>query len=311
MSENPEGTLSFEQAAEAIVEPQATPEAEDAQPAETEEVEATAEEETEVEAAEEEGQAEAEAEDEADAEEDPLVTVTINGKEEEVPFSEALKGYSRQQDYTRKSMELADQRREFQSEMEQSREAIRSQKAQLEDALTHFAIPTQQEPNWAELAQTMDPREFNAARAQWEAHSRQQQQAREALAQFKQKERDELMQAEKAQLLTHFPEWSDATVFQTAAAEMVKFGADYGFSAGDLDQVADHRMFRVLQDAIAYRKQKAEADAAVKKVAKAPKKMPAGKPTGKNQRAQQQRQENMDRLKKTGSMDAAINALMS
>lgn len=321
MSENPGAALSFEQAADALMEPeQATPTSDDAHAeeveveAETEEVEVEAEAEATDEADEDAdaGDEPEEAEEEVEAEdEDPVYTLKINGKEEERPLSEILRGYSRNEDYTRKTMELANERRDFHTERDSEREAIRNQKTQLEDALTHFAIPTQQEPNWAVLAQQMDPQQYNLARVQWEEQTRQQERAREALAQFKDQERQELLGQEREKLLTHFPEWSDATAWNTAAAEMVEHGKHYGFDATDLDGLADHRMFRVLQDAIAYRKGQAAANAAVKKVAKAPKKLPTGKPTGKNQRANRKRQEAMSRHKKVGTIDSAIDALMS
>jgi len=45
---------------------------------------------------------------------DHYVRVKVDGQDTEVPLSEALSGYSRQQDYTRKTQQLADQQRELQ-----------------------------------------------------------------------------------------------------------------------------------------------------------------------------------------------------
>ena len=45
---------------------------------------------------------------------DKPVKLTVDGEEIEVPLAEALNGYQRQADYTRKTQELAEQRRQVQ-----------------------------------------------------------------------------------------------------------------------------------------------------------------------------------------------------
>ena len=47
--------------------------------------------------------------------------VKVDGEEVEVPEDELLKGYSRTQDYTRKTQQLAEQRKAAESEFEQVR----------------------------------------------------------------------------------------------------------------------------------------------------------------------------------------------
>lgn len=50
-----------------------------------------------------------------DDESDQMVTVKIDGQDVQVPLSEALAGFQRQADYTRKTQELAEQRRQAQN----------------------------------------------------------------------------------------------------------------------------------------------------------------------------------------------------
>ena len=92
-----------------------TPETEEAQPTEEEEstgetqdesLEEESEEEEEAEKAEEESE-----ESDEEAEEELLYAVTINGEEQEVTLDELMKGYSRQSDYTRKTQDVAKERR--------------------------------------------------------------------------------------------------------------------------------------------------------------------------------------------------------
>ena len=59
--------------------------------------------------------------------------VTINGQSQKVPLPELLKGYSRQSDYTRKTQELAERERVYQSQMHQYESAFGELKGFLED----------------------------------------------------------------------------------------------------------------------------------------------------------------------------------
>src|SRR6056297_3425891 len=64
----------------------------------------------------------AEEENEVDSEEaGQTYTVRVDGEEVEVSLDELLSGYSRTQDYTRKTMALADQRKSLESELNQIR----------------------------------------------------------------------------------------------------------------------------------------------------------------------------------------------
>ena len=84
-------------------------------------------------------------------EEQPVYRVTVDGNEIEVTQDELLNGYSRQQDYTRKTQELANQRKtiEQQAQELQQRDAIYAQllpkmEAQLKGELVN-------EPDWDSL----------------------------------------------------------------------------------------------------------------------------------------------------------------
>jgi hypothetical protein len=78
---------------------------------------------------------EATAEDEDTGEDSPevqLVTVKIDGKTEQIPLEEAIKGYQRQADYSRKTAALAEERRSF----DQDRQAVIQERTQYAHLLT-------------------------------------------------------------------------------------------------------------------------------------------------------------------------------
>jgi len=60
-----------------------------------------------------------EGDDEGEADDEDLHTVIVDGEEEQVTYEELVSGYQRQSDYTKKSMELADQRKALETEKEQ------------------------------------------------------------------------------------------------------------------------------------------------------------------------------------------------
>lgn len=309
MTENPEGTLSLEDAADMLMEPEAaTLETEDAQD-EPEAVET--EDELEAEGDEPESDAD-EAEDEpeegqSEEDQDPLVSVKVDGKTLEIPFSEVVKGYQRNADYTRKTTQVAEERRELARE----KEALTGQKAQLEEALAHFAVPVEQEPNWADLAMQLHPQEYNRQRAMWDNQQRQKMEARRLHQALQQQEHSQTLEAEKAKLLAAFPDWAEPAKFSAAATAMVDVGKDYGFSPEELGQVSDHRLFRALNDLAAFRRMKADSNAAAKKVASVKPKLPAGSRVSKAQRSEKSRREKMDRLRDTGSVEDAVNLIFN
>lgn len=299
MTENPEGTLSLDQAVEKMM--GATPEADD-EAAETVEVEEPEAGEPETEAVE----AEAETEDEGEPEAEPEYEVETKGGKRKVKLSELLESPMFKADYTQKTMAVAEERKAVEAEKAE----VFHLKEQLAEALQQWAVPVEQEPNWAELAQRMDPREYNAARAKWDERKGIAEKARNAFQTMQAAQREKLIAEEQSKLLDAVPEWRDPEVFKTAAQEMVEIGKSYGFDPRELADATDHRVFLVLRDAAAYRKLKTAKPEVTKKVAHAAVTMkPGAKPT-KAEATSETRQKQLAQFKKTGSIEDAIALLM-
>ena len=75
---------------------------------------------------------------------DYVVPVKVDGEELQVPLSEALSGYQRQADYTRKTQELSEQRQqmEFASSIQSALE--RNPEATIDLLARHYGISRQQ-----------------------------------------------------------------------------------------------------------------------------------------------------------------------
>src|SRR5690606_3234582 len=95
------------------------------------------------------------------------VTAKIDGEEVEVNLADAIAGYQRGSDYTRKTTELSEQRKAFE-------QAVTEAEAELRSRAERFSVLTTQverlltgaEPNWAELRK--DPQKFLLAKHDWD-----------------------------------------------------------------------------------------------------------------------------------------------
>ena len=200
-----------------------------------------------------------ELEEDAQEETKPEVfTVKVDGKEVEVTLEELQKGYSRNQDYTRKTQQVAEARKAAEAELQAIR-AEREQYAQLLGALSE-QVKTAADPkiDWDRLYQE-DPIEWVRQREvmrenQEKAAAIQSEQQR--LAQLSQQEqaqqRQALLAQEQEALVAAIPEWKDAKKAQAEKAMLVQFGQKIGFTPDDLKNVVDHRAVVMLRKAALY-----------------------------------------------------------
>ena len=199
-----------------------------------------------------------ESEDSEEEKPDQTFTVKVDGTEVTVTLDELQKGYSRTQDYTRKTQQIAEIRRQVESEAEAIR-AERSQYAQLLGAL-ESQVQQAAEPNidWDRLYQE-DPIEWvrqkevmreNQAKAQAIQFEKQR------LAEISQQEQAQQMQSFLAQqqeeLLKVLPDWKDPNKAKKEKELLIDFGQKAGFSTDELKNIFDHRVVNVLRKAALY-----------------------------------------------------------
>lgn len=214
-------------------------------------------------------------------EDDPLVKIKVDGKEIEVPLSELKNGYQRQADYTRKTMEVAEQRKQAEAEAQkatqertQYQENLLRMQAQLE-----VALQEQQKIDWEQLIQT-DPQEylrqkhlFDQRQAAWQ----QNQQEHYRLSQIEQAQevqrRQDYIKQQQAELLAKLPEWSDPKKAQAESAAIRSYLIDQGYTADTVDNLADANMVLTARKAMLYDQMVAKAQTAQKKVAQLPTKV--------------------------------------
>ena len=197
-------------------------------------------------------------EDTEQQEQPQVFSVKVDGKEVEVTLEELQKGYSRTQDYTRKTQQIAEVRKQTEAELQAVR-AEREQYAQLLGAL-EAQVQQVSQPNidWDRLYQE-DPIEWVRQREVMRENQEKAaaiQSEKQRLAQLSQQEQAQFMQQklqqEQEALLAAIPDWKDAKKAQAEKALLVEFGQKIGFTPEELKSVVDHRAVLMLRKAALY-----------------------------------------------------------
>ena len=190
--------------------------------------------------------------------------VKVNGQYEEVSEDELIAGYSRQSDYTRKSQEVAEQRKLFEqqtSEVDAERQQYAALLPQLQQQLMEA---TQNEPDWDALYER-DPLEATKLERQWRVAKEQKQaqlqavnaeQSRLAELQAKQYQHQMLArQAEETEKLPHLiPSWRNSDVAKKEAGEIRGFLLENGFPENEVDNIQSAAVVAMARDAMLFRK---------------------------------------------------------
>lgn len=195
----------------------------------------------------------------SEEEEQPQVfTVKVDGKEVEVSLDELQKGYSRTQDYTRKTQQIAEVRKHAEAELQ----AVRAEREQYAHLLGALEAQVQQatQPNidWERLYQE-DPIEWVRQREVMRENQEKNaaiQSEKQRLSQLSQQEQMQhhqmVLQHEQEALVAAIPEWKDSKKAAAEKAMLVQFGQKAGFSPDELKNVLDHRAVVLLRKAALY-----------------------------------------------------------
>ena len=179
-----------------------------------------------------------------------LYPVTIDGKEERVTLKEALAGYQRGADYTRKTQAIAETRTALDGELTAVRERRERFDALLAEAEKQLG-PADKEPTpeqW-EALKANNPDDYAVAWADFQRR----QTAREALKAERQKLRDEqtaenqkklreYVAGESEKLLKVYPAWKDPEKYKAGAKAIFDYAKSAGFSDQELATAYDHRI---------------------------------------------------------------------
>lgn len=265
-------------------------------------------------AADEETQEEQSEEDEESEEQDQPThfTVKVDGKEVEVTLDELQKGYSRTQDYTRKTQQIAEIRKQVEVETEAVR-AERAQYAQMLGALQAQLQGTETQIDWDRLYHE-DPIEWvrqkevmRERQEKFQAIQFEQQRMAQLSQQEQQQHFDSHLQAQHTKLLEVIPEWKDQAKAKTEKQLLVEFGKKTGFTPEELSAIVDHRAVVALRKAALYDQMMTKRKAITPVTNNGPRPAKPGAAGRVSQTTEAVRAK--QRLAKTGRVDDAASAI--
>jgi hypothetical protein len=253
-----------------------------------------------------------EEEEQEEGEQPQTFTVKVDGKEVSVTLDELQKGYSRTQDYTRKTQQIAEVRKQVEQETQAVR-AERGQYAQLLGALQAQLQSSEPQVDLERLYQE-DPIEWvrqNEIMRQRQEKLGAIQSEQQRLSQVSQYEQQRAMEAQLASqqeaLLAALPEWKDSKKAKAEKALVIESAKAAGFSDEDLKSVYDHRLVLLLRKAALFDQMVSKRQGIKPVVNNGPRTAKPGaagrvSTTNESMRAKQ-------RLAKTGRVDDAASAI--
>ena len=240
-------------------------------------------------------------------------TIKVDGKEVEVTLDELQKGYSRTQDYTRKTQLVAEMRKQTEAELTAIR-AEREQYAQLLGALSE-QVKAAAEPqiDWDRLYRD-DPIEYVRQREVMRENREKAaaiQSEQQRLAEISQQEQMQQLQAHKAKqsqaLLEAIPTWKDPAKAKAEKTMLIEFGQKMGFTPQELGNIYDHRVVLALRKAALYDQMQAKRQGIKPVTNNGPKPAKPGAAGRVSQMSDSVRAK--QRLAKTGRVDDAASAI--
>ena len=261
-----------------------------------------------------------EADDGEEYEEEPpeVYTVKVDGEEVEVTLDELQNGYSRQQAYTKRSMELAEQRKAFEAEQAETRQIRDAYAQQLDQLAAQIQQTTQQEPDWRALAETMSERDLFLYKAEWDQQKEYQKQVQaeqQRIAAERSREQEQELrkhlEVQRTDMLNRIPAWQDEEVREAERREVITYAQKrIGFSEEEIANASDARAIELLYKAWQWDQLQEKKPAAKKRTRKAPKMAKAGRPKTKREVANRSQREARKRFESAGTVDAAVEYLM-
>ena len=297
---------------ESDVQPTEAPEEEEQTPLEAE---AEATEEVESEEATEEPDEEVEEEEQSQDEVPAILKLKVNGEDVEKPLDEVVALAQQGLDYTQKTQQVAEQRKELEvyAESIKAQEQAFHEQMQLnnvliEDVAKITSLDQQLNQyanvNWNQLSDN----DFVEAQKLFFTYNQLQQERSQLVSQFEVKKQQVVqkqtqLMAEKIAkgkeiLAKEIPNWSPET-----NQALLSTGKEYGFSDVELNAIVDPRHVKVLHDAMQWRKLQ-QNSVVKKKVSNA---KPVVKPGSKDTKAEanSNHRQLRESLRKTGKSDAA------
>tara|TARA_R110002020_G_scaffold362239_1_gene574620 strand:- start:54 stop:1094 length:1041 start_codon:yes stop_codon:yes gene_type:complete len=245
-------------------------------------------------------------------------SINVNGTNLEVTLEDLKTGYVRQADYTRKSQELAEQRKGFEHELQATQQERQRYISQLEQ----FTQQSDQKLNefkdidWAKL-QADDPMAYMTKRDQYRDLQENKRLVEEESKTVQLKQQQEQQQKwyeeldrQQSVMAQRLPEWTDPTKGPKLKMAIKTFAVKKGFSDQEVNSLIDARSVDVLHKAMLY-ENLLEAKISGKKAKVVPKVTKPGIGTNKSDISSEKIKQQRNRLKRSGHINDAKSVIES
>ena len=258
---------------------------------------------------------------------EPRYRVKVDGEEAEVPLRELVQGYQRGADYTRKTMRLADERREVEELRAQAEDELVAAATEREALAERAAdaIPMLQAQlatfagvDWQRMA-VEQPAVHAQARTLFDSLSQQLQQAETALVEAaaaaeqqqhrSAEEQRRYISGEKQALMATVPEMADPAQAPREAAALHRYLAESGYASPEIARLVDHRDFVLARKAMLYDRLMASSAKGREKLAAVGRVLPPGAAPERRTGTKERRAKLMTRLTRSGSTDDAAKLI--
>ena len=248
-----------------------------------------------------------------------LYSVKVNGQDEKVNLNELLAGYSRQKDYSTKTLQLAEERKGLDAERSKTQtemQAVKEERDKYATQIKSFLKQDKEEDIDWDRAYKEDPIEYVRMKAESDRKKEIRQQAETELKSIEtkqQKEKEEqykqYVTSQSSLLQEKVPEYADPVKGDKLKLGVKSYLNEIGFSDQELSMLTDHRTVMVAIEGMKYSQlKKAKLDG--KKVNKVPKVSKAGIPTSKEDVNNDNRRTSFKRAK-SGKSEDMLDAFMN
>lgn len=236
-----------------------------------------------------------------------------------ISVQDLKRGYLAQQAFTRGTQENAKERETLASqkaEVEQHARTLQEQRDLILQVAQQF-MPQQPDRSLLDRnSPNFDPITYAALKAEYDdrvgvinhlSNASKSDLDRVAKEQERQKEVQRKQEADR--LLEAMPDLAKPEVQKKFWADSVETMAEYGFSQEEMNDTIDHRVYRIFRDLTAYRKARSRIPAVKENIQKAPV-LTSKRRMDPKEKSSREKLARTETLRKTGSFDAGVGALM-
>ena len=229
--------------------------------------------------------------------------IKASGEELDVTFDQLVENFEKGQDYYKKTMAVADERKALEAEKLENAKAFEEQKqllnAQIE-ALQQLTSEQEQSINWEELRDT-DPSEYLRQKEKQESRKLALSEAQQKQQQELGAKRQELVNVESKKLMDAMKDkWTSQEVAAKGISDMYEYAYTQGLSKDEASNVVDHRFWVILDKARQFDELQKTGETVKKQIKSAPKTVKSGKPVKRSAKAAD---EARAKLRKSGGKD--------